>query len=184
MDCKIQDFISALKDPRRGQGQRHKFEHIIVISLMAILSGHQGLQGISRFARSNSEELITIFNMKHGIPKFNTFRDVLNALDADLMAQTFINWMQQYHSELGDDFISLDGKAVRSTVNGGNTSLQNFVAVVSAFGHKSGMVYGMASYENAKSAESQTLRDLVSKLGIIDKVFTVDALHAQKKLLT
>lgn len=184
MDYQIQDFIGQLKDPRRGQGQRHKFEHIIIITLMAILSGHQGLKGIARFASSNAQELSDTLNMKHGIPKFNTIRDVLNAINADLMAQTFITWMQQYHSDLGDDFVALDGKAVRSTVGGGNTSLQNFIAVVSAFGHKSGMVYGMESYENAKSAESQTLRDLVAKLGFSGVVFTMDALHTQKKLST
>lgn len=60
MEFKIQDFISQLKDPRRGQGQRHKFEHIIIITLMAILSGHQGLKGIARFALSNAEELSTV----------------------------------------------------------------------------------------------------------------------------
>lgn len=122
--------------------------------------------------------------MKHGIPKFNTIRDVLNAINSDLIAQTFITWMQQYHIDFDDDFVALDGKAVRSTVGGGNTSLQNFIAVVSAFGHKSGIVYGMETYENAKSAESQTLRDLVTKLGFTDVIFTMDALHIQKKLLT
>ncbi|MFT6479448.1 MAG: hypothetical protein ACJAVP_002598, partial [Spirosomataceae bacterium] len=32
--------------------------------------------------------------------------------------------------------------------------------------------------------EIQALRDLVNKLGLVDKVFTVDALHTQKKHLT
>jgi hypothetical protein len=88
--------------------------------------------------------------------------------------------MQQYHPSLGDELVSLDGKAVRATVGGGNTALQNFIAVVSAFGHQSEMVYGMQAYENAKSAESQALRDLVTKLGFTDTIFTMDALHTQK----
>jgi len=42
----------------------------------------------------------------------------------------------------------------------------------------------MKSFENGKSGEGQALRDLVEQLGLKDKVFTMDALHAQKKLST
>ncbi|NJK84370.1 MAG: ISAs1 family transposase [Saprospiraceae bacterium] len=183
MNYRVLEFTGQIKDPRRKQGQRFPLEPLLIIILMGILSGSQSIKGLARFAKSNEEELTEQLKLKHGVPKFNALRDFLNHLDASLLAICFMSWVKSYHPDWDDEFISFDGKAVKSTVSGGNTSLQNFVAVVSAFGHKSGMVYGMEGYENGKSAETQCVRDLIEKLGLNDKVITLDALHTKKKLL-
>jgi hypothetical protein len=182
MEYNLFEFVSSLSDPRRGQGQRHTLQNVLTIVVMAILSGHQGLRGFTRFATSNSEELTEVLQLKHGIPCYYTFWSIFNSLDEQLLAQKFITWMRQYHLTLDDDFISIDGKAVKSTVNGGNTELQNFVSVVSAFGHQSGLVYGMRSSENGKGGEVPALRELVKDLGLSGKVFTVDAAHTKKNI--
>jgi hypothetical protein len=185
MNYKLFEFFSSLEDPRRGQGQRHKLSNIMAIVIMAILTGEQGFRGFSRFAKSNAEELADVLEMKHGIPGYNTIRSTLLSIDEDTLVREFIKWTQNYLPEICDDeFVALDGKAVRATSEGGSTSEQNFVSVVNAFGHKSGVVYGMQPFENSKSGEAQALRDLVEKLGVKNVVFTVDALHTQKKLST
>ena len=184
MCYKMFEFFNSLVDPRRGQGLRHQLDDVLIIVIMAILSGHQGLRGFTRFAKGNEAELTEILELKYGVPCFYTFRAVLTGLDAQILATKFIQWVKSYLPDTADDFIALDGKAIKATSKGGNTKLQNFVAVVNAFGHSSGMVYGMESYENGKSGEAQALRDLVTNLGLKDKVFTMDALHTQKKLLT
>lgn len=184
MKYKMSDFISTLEDPRRGQGQRHKLQDVLLMVIMAILSGHQGLKGFARFAMSNKEELTEVLRLKHGVPCYYTFRAVLTGLNEQLLARKFMAWVKTYHPDLDDEFIALDGKAISSTTSGGNTSLQNFISVVNAFGHQSSMVYGMKSFENGKSGEAQALRSLVKQLGMKDKIFTMDALHSQKKLST
>lgn len=178
------EFFNSLEDARRGQGQRHKFDNILIIVIMAIISGHQGLRGFARFAKANEKELTQVLKLKHGVPRFNTFRDVLMSLNEQILVDKFIAWVKNYLPNLADEFVALDGKAIKATTNGGNTKLQNFVAMVNAFGHHSGVVYGMQSYENGKSSEAAALRDLVEKLAMKDVVFTMDALHAQKKLST
>jgi len=183
MQYQLSDFFSGLKDPRRSQGQRHKLKDVLTIVIMAILSGHQGLRGFDRFARANADELTEVLHLKYGVPCFYTIRLVISGLEEQLLAQRFTDWVSSYSSQSADEFISMDGKAVSATTHGGNTSLQNFVAVVNAFGQHSGLVYGMKSYENGKSGEAQALRQLVEQLGLKDKVFTMDALHAQKKRL-
>ena len=182
MDYNLRDYFQSLKDPRRAQGQRHSLENILTIVIMAILSGYQGLRGFARFASSNEDELVSLLNLKHGVPCYYTFHSLLSSLNEGIMADKFMDWMKVHHSTILDTCIALDGKAVRSTVKGGNSSAQNFSSIVSAFGHQSGLVYGMQSFENNKSGEIQALRDLVSKLGLKDKIYTVDALHTQKKL--
>lgn len=182
MNYKLFEFFSSLEDPRRGQGQRHELSNILTIVIMAILTGEQGFRGFSRFAKSNTEELNAALEMKHGTPGYNTIRSTLISIDEDTLVKEFIKWTQNYLPDIADDeFVALDGKAVKATTNGGNTSKQNFVSVVNAFGHKSGIVYGMQPFENGKSGEAQALRDLVEKLGVKNVVFTMDALHTQKK---
>jgi hypothetical protein len=182
MDYKLFDFFNSLKDPRRGQGQRHKFTDILTIIIMAILSGHQGLKG---FAESNASELMSVLNLqKHGVPCYSTFRDLLCGLESQLFAEKFTAWVKSYHPEIVDEYIALDGKTVASTVSGSNTSTQNFISIVNAFGHQSELVYGMKSFESGKKGEVVALRELVEQLGLVDKVFTMDALHTKKKHLT
>lgn len=182
MNYKMFEFFSSLEDPRRGQGQRHSFTNIMTIVIMGILTGEQGFRGFYRFAKSNAEELTAVLDMKHGIPRYNTIRGALLSIDEDVLVKEFIKWTQNYALEAtpADDFIALDGKAIRATTSGGNTSKQNFVSVVNAFGHKSGIVYGMQPFENGKSGETEALRKLVEKLGIKEVVFTLDALHTKK----
>ncbi len=115
------------------------------------------------------------------MPCYYTFRAILSSLDQALLVEEFIKWVKATLPIGTDDFVALDGKAIKASTEGGRSSLQNFVAVVNAFGHQSGVVYGMQAYQNGKSGEAQALRELVQRLGVKDKVFTMDALHTQKK---
>ena len=177
----ISDFTNLFSDPRRGQGQRHKLHDIIVIMLMAILSGHQSIKGFARFAKSNEEDLVAHLGLKHGVPSFNTFRHILEGISEDIFAQNFLSYMKTQYEELADSYISIDGKCIKSSVAGGNTSAQNFISVVSAFGQQSKMVYGMKSFENKKSGEVAVVQDLITDLELTDKTVTLDALHCKKK---
>lgn len=206
MEHSLSSFLNQIEDKRREQGKRHQLSTLFIISLMAILSKQQSLKGITRFAKSNADELTKALSLKHGVPKFNTFRDFFQQVNTQLLVEHFIAWMQAKQTQnspdelkLGaeetkssdkevksgailpeDAFIAFDGKAVKATVAGGNTNLQNFISVVSAYGHQSGLVYGMESYENGKSAETQSLWDLMEKLGLVDKIITMDAVHTKK----
>ncbi len=74
MDYDLRSYFKLLKDPRRPQGQRYSLENILTIVIMAILSGCQGLRGFTRFASSNEPELVSLFNLKHGVPVIILFR--------------------------------------------------------------------------------------------------------------
>lgn len=180
MEYKMFEFFNMFEDPRRGQGQRHKFHHVLTIVMMAILSGHKDYRGFSRFSESNEVELTKLLKLKHGAPRFNTIRDLIQSLGEDLLIENFAKWTKGYLPEMSDEYVALDGKAIKSTCVNGQSSLQNFIALVNAFGHESGTVYGATSYEKGKSGEEEALRNLILNLGMKDVVFTMDALHAKK----
>ena len=173
MQYKLQEFFDSIEDPRRGQGQRHKFHQVLIIVIMAIFSGYQGLNGFARFAKANEDELTQLLDLNYGVPCYFTFRAILTQLEEQILVNSFINWAKTYLPDLANEFIALDDEV---TTSGGNTKLQNFVAVVNTFGHHSSMVSDLKYYENGKSGKSQILRDLVKQLGLTDKVFTMNVL--------
>jgi hypothetical protein len=59
---------------------------------------------------------------------------------------------------------------------------QNFVSVVSVFAHNRGQVLGLDKLENKKGSEITTVQNLIAALDIQGVVFSLDALHCQKKL--
>ena len=91
--------------------------------------------------------------------------------------------MKAYHPEEEQHWVALDGKGLLSTLSNPNDSLQSFVLVVSAFGQKSGLVYGVNTFDNGKSGEGQALDELVQTLGLKGTILTMDALHCTKKNL-
>lgn len=183
MNYNLQDFVSLLDDPRRGQGQRHSLENVLMIVVMAILSGHQGFRGFERFAKANSVELTEALKLKHGVPTYQTFHAVLTKLGSQLLGSKFASWVRVYHKDWPKEFIAVDGKSVKSTVHGGNSGLQNFTAAVTAFGQESGIVYGTEPFENrGKGGEVEALRRLIQDLGLQGRIFTMDAAHTKKNL--
>jgi hypothetical protein len=59
---------------------------------------------------------------------------------------------------------------------------QNFVSIVSVFAEKRGLVLGLTKLENKKDSEINTVQNLIAVLDIEGVVFSLDALHCQKKL--
>ena len=55
--------------------------------------------------------------------------------------------------------------------------------MVSAFSHYRGEILGVKIMENKKQSEIVAVQDLLELLDLKGVVFTMDALHCQKKLL-
>jgi len=75
----------------------------------------------------------------------------------------------------------IDGKGLKNTVTDYAQSEQNFINVVSAFSHQRGIVLGVKVMENKQTSEITTVRELLEILDLTGVVFTLDALHCQKK---
>lgn len=181
MQYNLLEFLTDFSDPRRGQGQRHRLPVFLAMVIMAILSGHQGLKGFTRFMRNNKEELVSTFQLKHGVPSFGTVRTLLQSVSPEELATKFARWMEQYFPLEQELWLALDGKALGSTVQNPHGSLQSFVYVVSVFAQRSGLVHQMTHFESGKAYEAEAVRQLVEKLGLKGAIFTLDALHCQKK---
>lgn len=79
--------------------------------------------------------------------------------------------------------MAIDGKSIKSTSVGGNSSYQNFVSLVSVYSHARGWVVRHKVMENQQRIEIEAVEELVQELAGSQVVITADALPTQKKTL-
>lgn len=173
--------LCQIKDFRRKQGQRFLLSQVLLIIIMGIMSGRYGYREIASFARANREELVDKLKLKKSkIPSHVTIREIIMNVDFDLLNQAFSQWALGYVTIEKDDWLSIDGKSIKSTMENYLSSYQNFVSMVSVFSQKRGQVIKTATFENKKVSEISIVQELLEALDLKDVVFTLDALHCKK----
>ncbi|MEO5562167.1 MAG: ISAs1 family transposase [Chitinophagaceae bacterium] len=179
----IIDFLSQIPDPRRGAGQRHEQVFVLLIVLMSTMSKCYGYRAIGDFIQRNKADLIKHCKpAKDRVPSFFTVRRVLMGIDFSLLSKQFRKWALQYVSIAEQEWISIDGKAISGTLSNNHNSHQHFINLVSLYCSKQKLVIGNALVSNSKDSEIPVVRQLVEALDIKGVIFSLDALHCQKKL--
>jgi DDE_Tnp_1-associated len=175
----IDELFKSIPDFRRGQGQRYELSSALWMIFLGIASGYSGYREIATFSLANSSYFISYFGLKHGVPSHVTFWQILTHLNKDEVIAKFNEWAKSQDLK-AYDWLSGDGKSLKSTVTNSQNSQQNFSAVVSLFCQKSGLSYLIADYQNKKIAEAEVLRSLLPSLKDKGIVLTLDAIHTQK----
>jgi hypothetical protein len=175
------DCLSGVSDPRRLQGQRYSSVSMLLIIIMAILRGKYGYREIGRFCELNKSVLIDKFGYRNQkVPSYVSIRTFILATDFASIQKVFHQWTQSYVPVEDGEWISIDGKSIRSTVSDYNKEYQNFVSLVSLFSSKREQVLHVEKLENKKDSESDAVEDLLEILDLKGVVFTLDALHCKK----
>jgi len=173
--------LSQIKDFRRKQGQRYPLEAVLLIIIMSVMSGRYGYREIESFAKANKRTMLKRLNIKKKIlPSHVTIREIIMNIDFDSLNDAFYKWSTNYVSISEKEWLCIDGKAIKPTIEEYNKSYQNFVSLVSVFTQKRGQVIKTAKYENKKISEIVVVQELLELLDLKDVVFTFDALHCKK----
>ncbi len=144
-----------------------------------------GYREIARFLKANRDELVAHLGLKRKrMPSHVTIRTVLMKLDFEALNEAFQHWAQTHLQVASGDWVSVDAKAIGSTVTDYDNAYQDFVSLVSAFAQEQGTVLAMARYHNKDTSEVPLTRTLITAmveaLDLEDVVFTLDALHCKK----
>lgn len=176
--------LQQIPDFRRKQGLRYPLPAVLLMTIMSIMSGRCRYREIAAFAKANQKDLLKFFHLKKRkrLPSHVSFRTVLKGVNFDEVLSAFNNWAEQYVTLEEEEWMSVDGKALASTVTDYASSYQNFVSLVSVFSHKRGQVLRAAKLENKKCSEIPTVQELIEALDLTGVVFSLDSLHCQKKL--
>ena len=178
------DHLATVPDPRRPQGRRYPLPQMLAMVLMAMMSGHHGYRPTERFIHDNADDLRRLLGWpRQAMPSNVTLRAVLQAIDFEALSAAFRAWAAERLPD--DEVLALDAKAIRSTVSDPDSAEQDFVALVSAYGVRSGIVAATTRYRHKRTSEvaaaQELIADLAAALDLTGKTVTLDALHAVKK---
>lgn len=179
----IVEFFEKIPDARRGAGQRHSQTLILVLVLMSTMSGCFDYRATGDFIRRNRQALLKHLKPHKGrLPSFDTVRRVVMKVDFCDVSRQFKAWAGQSIVLQKGEWISVDGKAIGGTsVRQSEGQKQDFISLVSVYCSKQNLVLANAALRNAKQSEIPLVQRLIEALHLQDVVFTLDALHCQKK---
>lgn len=184
----LSDFLEQIPDFRRDQGKRFPLKAFLSMIIMAIISGHNGYREFARFFKSNAVDLISEFDLKHGVPSHVTIRTILLGIDLVEIKNSFRQWaLQTYKDDTALQevlFMSLDGKTLKSTLEHPNTSLQDFVNIINVFAHHTELSLAFEQFQSKTISEPSFVQQMIQTLGLKGVVYRLDAAHCKKKHLT
>jgi hypothetical protein len=170
--------FSHLRDRRAAQGKRYELEPLLCAIVVSLLAGANSLRTIEAFIAGQLAQVNQLFDTSWP-PSWVAIWDFLLTLDEQELESVFREHAQaQTSPPPGRRFIAIDGKALR-----GSADRLNDVAarqLVSAFGHDDLIVLGHVEVSD-KSNEIPAAQALIESFGLSGRVFTMDALHCQKK---
>jgi hypothetical protein len=176
------EALSAVRDPRRPQGQRYDLPHLLLFSVLAVMAGATSYRRIRLFIGMHRERLNATFAARfRGTPAVNTLRNLFHALDPAELEAAFRRHAEHLGRAMAPPerrFIALDGKTLRGSFD--HLEDQAAVQVLSAFSGEAALI--LAHQEIAEGDEIAAAQALIRQLGLTGILFTADALHCQKNL--
>jgi len=191
----ITTFLENLPDKRRKQGQMYDLKHLLLFSILAILSGATSYRKVETFIGLRFKLLKEKFKIKwKKAPEYSTIRRAIHGLEADDLEEAFRKYskaltqtpLKKGKDEGGDEedekdiqCISMDGKVVRGSFD--QFEDQKAIQVLSAFLLGKDIILAHEEIDR-KTNEIPVAQKLIEALGLKDFIFIFDALHCQKKL--
>lgn len=169
------EFIGLVEDPRVERTRKHSLENILVIALLAVISGADSFVAIEQFARTRKEWLASFLDLED-VPSHDTIGRVFAALDSRELAKAFSRWTLAMRASTKEKLIAIDGKALRRSFK--NAGDKAFVHMVSAWSTTNHVVLGQVKTDE-KSNEIKAIPQLLDLLDLKDALVTIDAAGAQ-----
>ena len=177
---KLLELLSKVPDHRKGQGKRHKLEHILYLSILAGLMGATDYKQIAIWIDKHvqKEQIKKLLGVEFILtPKRSAVSDILAKVDSEAVEVSFREWIRTYVDTTGKH-LSVDGKVM----NGSRYKDKRSIEVVGAVLSEIGVVIAHQQIAE-KSNEIPALQAMIGELGD-EFIFTFDAMNTQKKLLT
>jgi predicted transposase YbfD/YdcC len=121
--------------------------------------------------------LKTFLELPSDIPSHDTFNRVFSAIDPEVFLECFIEWVAGICTSLDNEIVAIDGKALRGSLNKG----ESIPYIVSAWAVRNGLTLGQIKVDE-KSNEITAIPKLLEVLELKGCIVTIDAMGCQKSI--
>jgi predicted transposase YbfD/YdcC len=173
--------LERIKDTRKLRGIRYSIGTILVVMILAKLSGEDKPYGIADWAQMSSEWLIETLGLKYKrMPHHTTYRRILTeVVDGDELEGIVSEYLSWLPKEGQDVVISFDGKTIRGTITPDDPFGLHLLA---AYLPGEGIVLLQMVVEKDKENEIVVAPKLLKCLDLRNKIVVGDAMQTQRKL--
>lgn len=185
------DMLADVPDPRRAEGKLYGLPHVLLFSILAIVSGCNSYRGIVTFVDVHRRRLNAAFGLNwRRAPAHTAVRYILQGLDLGLASlgpdpveveaafRRHAALLQAARAVPGQGSVALDGKTLRGSFDKFHDRAA--AQVLSAFATDTALVLAHADIAE-KSNEIPAAQALLAELGLArGAIVTLDALHCQK----
>jgi hypothetical protein len=176
------DVLAEVPDPRRAEGKLYTLPHVLLFSVLAIVTGCNSYRGIVTFIDARRHRLNAVFGLSwRRAPAHTTVRHILQGLDPATVEAAFRRHaarLQAARATPGQGSAALDGKTLRGSFDKFHDRAA--AQVLSAFATDTALVLAHVDIAE-KSNEIPAAQALLAELGLArGAVVTLDALHRQK----
>ena len=172
--------FQEIQDRRKARGKRYDLATILLCLFLAKLCGEDKPSGIAEWVRYREAWITQALNLKRGtLPSHNTYRRVLGHVISEdefeeLSRQLFAGYGQSGYRVV----VSMDGKAVRGTIDPGKNPGLWLLAVYLPSAHAPLAQMAIETKQNEISAAPK----LLERVDLRNKVVIGDAMHTQRQV--
>jgi len=175
----LESFLFKIKDHGHKQGRGYELGHILLFSILAILSGADSYRKVEKFIVAHYDTLNENFDLNwKRMPGHTSIRDIIQGASGPELEQSFGQYSQGLaERESEKQVIGCDGKVLRGSFD--HFKDQQAIQILSGFVSTSRLI--LAHEEIAiKTNEMPTAQRLMADLGLSGYIFTFEALPCQK----
>ena len=155
---------------------------MLLVEILAILSGQGSLLGMERFAKRHRKTLNDLLGTHVAKPPSDsTFRLLLAQLDVDGFEALLQQWMAAQPGVTDTvDTLVCDGKTLRGSIAENVSGAVRFIAQVSLYSNALGVAIAQSTYATDAGSEIDALRELLDRVDLTWMLVQADALHAHR----
>lgn len=150
---------------------------MIGTSLLAALSDIDSYSGRGDFVETHFESFTLYFKFPYGAPSHDTYQRFWDGIDPEQFAVAFQLFTEILLRKCEVNAISIDGKTIR------NSGSERPFHMVSAWRQNHNLVLAQQKLHE-KGNEITAIPQLLALLDIRNKIITIDAMGAQRKICT
>jgi len=177
------DVLKRIPDHRRPEGREYYLHHILLFSILGLLSGSQGYKDLERFMQTHFEKLKSIFKLKwRRVPDYSAIRKIIIGVCPEDIESAFRDFSVSKSEAVTTSEIRqvcFDGKALNGSFS--HVHDKRAFNVFQAFANFSQIILAHLCVDE-KENEIPAFHEFLMSLNLKDCVVTGDAMHFQKKL--